>query len=324
MPGLWLTIVTIALFSLADSSRLMNERHQEAPLEKLSGVPAMQKKQVSHGTALVLSTMFSQLPKLAVTHIASGSFRQSDVPEFKHKKKPGGGYVKGSPLYEKQQGHRATEMILPGPPTGRQRPSVAVIMVCIVLGIFVLVIAAYINKDFLVRRHLDVGKLPDVPAYAPPTSGKFQNEYMDPTLQPVRAPVEYVESIPKSTRLDTTLPPTYQQTTVPPQPRYGEPPVSMMPSQQQQYPPMQQLGPPSGVPVSMSAKSPGPPSFRSLGEQRPPNPASPTQQGFMQQQQTSPSGVIYGSMPPQQTGGSGYLALPKSQQYASMPPVGSN
>merc|ERR1719213_451320 len=65
-----------------------------------------------------------------------------DVPEFKHKKKPGGGYVKGSPLYEKQQGHRATEMILPGPPTGRQRPSVAVIMVCIVLGIFVLVIAA--------------------------------------------------------------------------------------------------------------------------------------------------------------------------------------
>lgn len=328
MLGLPSMIFTIALLVLADGSRSADGRHQQTPSAELPRVPAMQKK-VTPSKALVVHAMFPKLSKLAVTR---NSFRQNAVPEVKHKKKPGQGYVKGSPLYEKQNSHKAAETLLPAPPTGRQRPSVVVIIFCVLLGVFVLVLAACINKEFLVRKHYDGGQLPDVPTFKTDMSYKDPPpSYKDPPmqqLQPMRAQVEYVEP-GRAQSLGATLPPPIQQQTVPPSSRFGEPPVSMMPSQQKQYPSMQQLGPPAGAPMysSMPVSANSPPG--SLGNLPMANvqPASgpQSQRNYVQQQQPLPVyGTPPGSMPPPQTGGPSYLPPPRSQQYQSMPPVGSN
>jgi len=361
MLGLSSIILAIALFTLVctvDASR--DGKHQRTSSAELPSVPVMQ-KQVVNGTALVVlptHAMLPKLPTLMVTHTGGSSFRQSGVPEVKHKKKPGKGYEQGSPLYDRQQKRKMTEVLLPPPPTGRQRPSLTVIMVFIFLGVIVLVIAACINRDFLVRRldtsFLDLPKPPPqqyktdmsqgqrpppssstryLPSQqlGPPAAEKaYQSDYVEPqVLQPIRAQVEYVDPA-KSQRLvsgrdglNGTLPPNYMQgqsvDRVPPKPVYGEPPVSMMPSQQQQQPY-------ASMPPRSASNSPM--GSANLGVYPPPNSASPTQYGFQQQQQLpappvySSPGPLYATVPPQQPGGPGYLPPPRSQQYQSMPPVG--
>lgn len=298
------SILAIAIFTL------VNGKQQPTPWAKVSKLPAIQ-KQFNHGT--MMTHTLSKLPKLAVTHIAGSSLRQTEIPEIKHKKKAGQGYEKGSPLYDKQKKHKAAEVILPASPTGRQRPNLTVVLGCMFVGVMVIIIAACVNRDFLVRRHFDSGDLPVSPpppviksdfdvGRPPPVTSSTRYDY-NPGFQPVRAQVDYADPIPKSTRLDATIPP--QQVALP-QARYGEASVSMMPSKQPSYPPMQKL-------VSMPPSGNSPPGSQAV---LPPQPASPsqTQQIFMQN--TAPSGAIYASMPPQQP--AAYLPPPRS--YSTMPP----
>lgn len=313
------SILAIALFTLANGN---HGKHQRTPSAALPGVPAMQ-KQLDHEAILGAKTL-SKMPQLAVNHMADRSFRQISVPEIKHKKKPGQGYEKGSPLFEKQQKRKQTEMLLPPSPSGRQRPKLTIILGCMFVGIMVLLIAGCINRDFLVRRHWDTGDLPsgispppikqdfDIGRQPPATTSTRYD--LNPGFQPVRAQVEYVDAIPKSTRLglDATMPPTSPQQVALPQPRFGEPSVSMMPSKQQ-YPSMQKLGQP---PQYASMQPPGNSPPGSQGIVPPQSSTSPSQQNFMQN--TAPPGAMY-SMPPQQP--SSYLPPPRSSAYASMPPV---
>lgn len=270
MLRLSLMIFAIALLALVDG------KHQHNASAELSRLLAMQ-RQVDHGSTRATH------PKLAVTHIAGKSLRQTTIPEITHTKKPGQGYAKGSPLYEKQQKQhnpKATETLLPPSPTGRQRPKLTVIFGCMFVGVMVLVIAGCVNRDFLVRRHIEGGDLPVAPPIKPDIG---RQPLTTSTRYDGRAQVEYVDSIPRSTRLDSTLPPTSYST------------VSMMPSKQQQY---------GSMPVSTTSP-PG-----SLG------PGAPVSPGQQSPNNSVPQAAIYASMPPQQP--SNYLPPPRS--YASMPP----
>jgi hypothetical protein len=317
------SFLAIAIFTL------VNGKQQPTPSAKWSKVPDIQ-KQVNHGSMMTHTLI--KLPKLAVTHMAGSTLRHTDIPQIQHKKKPGEGYEKGSPLYDKQQDkqqkRKSTDFVLPlSPSGGRDRPNLTVVLGCMFVGVMVIIIAACVNRDFLVHRHLAGGELPVAPPprdiYIKPDIDVGRPPPMPSTRfadQP-RAQVEYLDPVPlpKSSRLDTTLPP--QQVPLP-QPRFGEPSVSMMPSKQlYPGPPMQKLGsgsisltgnsPPGSQGVILAPQVSISPTNLSLAPQVP---ISPTQQVIMPNM--APPGAIIASMPPQQPVG----FLPPPRSYATMPP----
>lgn len=298
MLGMCLKILATALCILVDGKH-------EGPQLVESPRALVKRNQFSHEAAKNLH----KLPKLLETHLAGRSFRLAKVPEVKHKKKPGEGYEKGSPLFDKQQKHKADEA-LPGP-TDRHRPSLAVILAGVVLGVMVLTIAGCVNRDFLVPRYLEKGY--------PPVSAK--------TYSP-----DISSGFPQPTGVDATLPPSYQL-----QPQQQQPvPVSMMPGQMPQ-----QLAPPPGptatwnnpaVSMSLRNSAPGSGTLGPAIVAPPPNlgsprTGSPNTSGYLTAPMPGPapgvqSGAIYASMPPQlPPQGPGYLPPPRSSQYASMPPA---
>lgn len=72
-----------------------------------------------------------------------------EIPVNKHKKEAGGGYKKGSPLYDKQQ-KLAEKHDEPEP--DRTKPGLAVIFGAILVGLAILICAAFINKQELVKK----------------------------------------------------------------------------------------------------------------------------------------------------------------------------
>lgn len=246
-------ILAITLFTSVDGNL---QQTATAELPRVGRTTSQ--RRLNHETAFVKHTNHQKLPKLPAPHMASISIRQRQVPQVKHKKKPGAGYEKGSPLYEKQarlESGKAMEIFHPG-------PSRLVILAAMFLGTVLLVVAAYVNRDFLVRRHLEKGELPVQPLPLKPdtsfgydrsyqerrsstgveerSTGKPPSEYPPPVR--TSAIVEKANQYPTSTRFDGTTssrtstlsdratylpgPNAYQQRSIP---------ASTMPSQQQPY-----------------------------------------------------------------------------------------
>merc|ERR1719272_1066502 len=111
MLGQWAMWLTIALFTLVDG------KHR-TPSAVQPRVPAIQHQYANRTNAALLAAPINT-KVLAQTRIV-GSLAQKDIPVTKHKKKPGKGYDKGSPLYDKQQKQKKSEP-LPLPPTGRHK-----------------------------------------------------------------------------------------------------------------------------------------------------------------------------------------------------------
>lgn len=97
----------------------------------------------------MLGTIFANAApephSIAMTHV-TGTVGK-DIPVVKHKKEAGNGYLKGSPLFKKQQ-----KMAEPAPPEepDRSKPSLMVIFGAILIGLLILGCAAFLNKQELV------------------------------------------------------------------------------------------------------------------------------------------------------------------------------
>lgn len=231
-------------------------------------------------------------PHIAMTHITGslgekqGSL-ENDIPVVKHKKEAGNGYVKGSPLYKKQQKEAGPKQAEPEK-GDRSKPSLAVIFGGLFIGILILGCAAFINKRELVKSEvepritsqtrLQSQKLqsqrlgaPDyveytvpqsqvpipVPEYLverasyPPVSQSYRPEYNMPSNMPIR-PSSGVVYAPGSM---PTPPPSGLQSLPPAQGGYVSPQYASMPAPISGSGTMSPMAPPAMVSRAGSAQS---------------------------------------------------------------------
>jgi hypothetical protein len=236
-----------------------------------------------------------QVPELALAGIHHAgtytNFRQNEIPQVKHKKKPGEGYEKGSPLYDKQ--HKAAP---PVGPEGRQRPSLVVIIGVIVLGLIVLAFAAYVNKDVLVKGYDYTPDLPvqgyDYKSADPQYNVDYQPPQQGFPISMAKKPPPPMQTLGQP----AAAPPTYMS--MPGGPMQPASPMNRGQPYVMSAPPGALPGPMVGGPLPGSMGPPGavygsmPVSPRIQGAVYASTPATqPPSPGIM------PQGALYGSMP---------------------------
>jgi len=101
-------------------------------------------KTVVLALALAATKGYATPDGIAMTHMTSAVVVE-EIPVVKHKKEKGGDYLKGSPLYKKREP-------LPLPDHDRTKPSIAVIIGAILVGLALLVCSGFINKGQLVQQ----------------------------------------------------------------------------------------------------------------------------------------------------------------------------
>jgi len=109
---------------------------------------------------------------------------KKEIPVEHHQKKAGNGYKKGSPLYDKQQALKKKDE--PVPAADRSKPSIAVIIGFLLVGLAILLFAAFVNQRELVW---------SLNYEFQPVQSKFEPTYLQPQPVPVR-PVQV--SMPQS------------------------------------------------------------------------------------------------------------------------------